>query len=111
MNESKDYGDTFYLNKFHASKKLGLKVGCPVMLVVNLSDTLVNGSIGKVVRLENDEIFVHFNKTGKTVSIKPHLFSKIDPVSRKILSKRVQFPLTLAFGITIHKYNIKFCCS
>ncbi|XP_053380705.1 uncharacterized protein LOC123562012 [Mercenaria mercenaria] len=33
-------GDSYYLNRFQAPKRLGLKFGCPVMLVVNLSETL-----------------------------------------------------------------------
>lgn len=43
-----DEGDSFYLQKFQAPKILGLKIGCPVMLVVNLSSTLVNGTTGTV---------------------------------------------------------------
>jgi hypothetical protein len=43
---SQDEGSQHYLNKFVAQKNLGLKINCPVMLIRNLSDTLVNGLLG-----------------------------------------------------------------
>ncbi|KAK3088180.1 hypothetical protein FSP39_015772 [Pinctada imbricata] len=45
---SEDEGSKHYIAKFLAPQHLGLKIGCPVMLLVNLSDTLVNGKIGSV---------------------------------------------------------------
>ncbi|XP_060602232.1 uncharacterized protein LOC132755380 [Ruditapes philippinarum] len=100
---AKDEGDTFYLQKFQAPKRLGFKVGCPVMLVVNLSETLVNGSTGTLKELLDNEVVVHFEKSNLTVTVTYHAFSKVDPVSRKTLAKRLQLPLVLAFGITMHK--------
>lgn len=73
------------------------------MLVVNLSEVLVNGSIGKVKDYVDGKIIVHFPKSDITVPISQYVFTKVDPVSRKTLAKRSQFPLILSFGITIHK--------
>jgi hypothetical protein len=101
--ESQDEGDSHHLQRFQAPKRLGLKVGCPVMLVVNLSNVLVNGSIGKVKDFLEDKIVVYFPKPDITVTLSQYAFTKIDPVSRKTLAKRLQFPLILSFGITIHK--------
>lgn len=49
--KAKDERSEHYLNKFLAAKNLGLKTGCPVMLVRNLSDTLVNGLRGTVIQI------------------------------------------------------------
>jgi hypothetical protein len=75
--------ETFHLQKCQATKWLGFKVGCPVMLVVNLSETLVNGSTGMFKELLNNENEVHFEKSNLTVTVTYHAFSKVDTVSRK----------------------------
>jgi hypothetical protein len=58
---SEDEGDFHYINKFLAPKYLGLEIGCPVMLLVNLTEELVNGKIGKVSNIIGGEIFVDYN--------------------------------------------------
>ena len=60
---SNDEGDSYNLNKFQAPKVLGLRIGCPVMLVVNLRDKLVNGTTGIIKKLTDDSIVVHLKKT------------------------------------------------
>ena len=109
MYHSNDEGDSYYLNKFQAPKVLCLKVGCPVMLVVNLSDTLVNGTTGKVKQLTEDAVIVHFHKPDQTIKLDRYLFTKIDPVSRRTLAKRLQFPIILCFGITMHRSQGMSC--
>lgn len=75
------------------------------MLLVNLTNELVNGKIGKVFEIENDNIYVEFKvgEVRKTVQIVRQLFTKYDPVDNIYLAKRLQFPLKLAYAITIHK--------
>lgn len=55
--EAKDSGDPNILKQCMASPKLTLKVGAQVMLIKNLSQHLVNGSLG---------IVTAFTKVGKT---------------------------------------------
>lgn len=55
---SADEGYEYYINKFLAPKNLGLKEGCPVMLIRNLSDVLVNGVRGTVVQLYDKSVDV-----------------------------------------------------
>ena len=102
---SQDEGSQHYLNKFVAPKNLGLKINCPVMLIRNLSDTLVNGLRGVVKKLDTDSIEVKFliNEKPVFVSISRENFTSFDPVEKNIIAKRVQFPLKACYGITIHK--------
>lgn len=56
--EAIDFGDKYVLENFMAPKVLNLKVNAQVMLLKNLTSTLVNGSIGIVqefVKSKNDE--------------------------------------------------------
>lgn len=48
-----DSGDLSELTSVTAPKTLWLKVGCPVILLQNLSDELYNGRLGKVYSLDN----------------------------------------------------------
>ena len=100
-----DEGSEYYLRKFLAPKNLGLKVGCKVMLVRNLSDTLVNGLCGIVCQLNNVSVDVKFEINYKfvTVTLKPVVFTTYDPVEKIFVAKRTQIPLKLAYAITVHK--------
>jgi hypothetical protein len=45
---SEDEGDFHYINKFLAPKYLGLEIGCPVMLLVNLTEELVKFRVAQL---------------------------------------------------------------
>ncbi len=77
----------------------------PVMLVQNLSDTLVNGLLGTVQGLGDVEktITVHFQHQTQPSVIHQTHFTVFDPQVGKVCAQRTQFPLKLAFGLTIHK--------
>ena len=51
------------------------------MLLVDLTEELVNGKIGKVSNILGEEIFVNFTiqNSLKTVKISKYLFSTYDP--------------------------------
>ena len=53
-----------------------MKIGCPVILLLNLGGKLVNGLSGSVKKLDENVIHVHFNAIKETHSIRRHLFSK-----------------------------------
>jgi hypothetical protein len=59
LYRSKDEDDAFNLNTFHTPALLGLKVNCPVMLIVNLSDTLLNGTKGTIISMSDLFIAVY----------------------------------------------------
>lgn len=99
--EAVDEGDTYYLNRMIVQKVLPLKISAKVMLLRNLSDIYVNGLIGHIVAIEDDCISVDFK--GAVIKVTRYMFSKFDPVMGVALATRYQFPLKLAYSVTIHK--------
>jgi hypothetical protein len=59
---SEDWGDKKKLDKILIPKRLWIKVGCKVMLMKNLSDKLVNESIGTVRATADNYIDVEFSR-------------------------------------------------
>ena len=82
--------------------KLELKQGCRVMLLhnINVEKGLANGTCGTVIDLNEDYIKVKFDNEIVEV-IEPVDFEYKKDGDKKI--KRTQYPLRLAYGITIHK--------
>lgn len=85
-----------------APLNLVLKEGCRVMLLQNIDvrKGLANGTCGVVKSLTPSFIDVLFDN-GVRASIEPSEFEYIREGKTKI--KRYQYPLRLAYGITIHK--------
>lgn len=85
-----------------APAELELKEGCKVMLLKNLSFSkgLINGSCGTVLELVEDSIIVKFDNGVEEV-IPKHVFEAYR--DGEIIVSREQYPLRLAYGITIHK--------
>lgn len=104
-------------------EKLKLKSGTRVMSVINDSGAAgslrySNGSLGTVVKMEDDYVVVKFDSFPELVDIEPYTWNivkyDVDKVSdesgkieKKIVERKVgsftQFPLKLAFAVTIHK--------
>lgn len=101
-----DEGNVTKLEKNPAPNELHLKVGCPVMLLKNLSEKLVNGLRGTVQTLNKDSVIVQFtsmNSEPHTVELKPEPFTVFSSLDNKVIATRRQIPICLAFSVTIHK--------
>lgn len=100
---STDKGDITKLKDMIVPDRLELKIGAKVMLLYNLNVAkgLCNGSIGKIVSfsLDNNSISVDFG-TGIIGIVKQSFEIKISGMT---IAERIQFPLRIAYAITIHK--------
>lgn len=106
----------FYDNSFPADEVLNLKIGAQVMFLKNDLEKIrryYNGKIGVINKIEDDKIWVEcmqddFSqlievKRETWRNVKYALNSKTQRIEEEELGSFTQYPLRLAWAITIHK--------
>jgi hypothetical protein len=93
-----------------APLQLELKVGAQVIFTRNdVSQRWANGSLGIVVKLTDEEIQVEVN--GAIVTVAPEVWESVEykfdkkehKLNKEVIGSFMQYPLRLAWAITIHK--------
>ncbi|GAB3297918.1 ATP-dependent DNA helicase [Pseudoclavibacter terrae] len=109
MTANADISGEFGGRNFPADERLDLKVGAQVMFLRNDSDgRWVNGSIGEVTRIDKT---VYVEIDGDEHEVEPLVWEKLKysyspdtrELSRDVVGEFTQFPLRLAWAVTIHK--------
>lgn len=99
---------------YPAEVELQLKLGAQVMFIKNDVEKIrryFNGKIGVITRLEEDKVFVQCKDDATSIEVKKESWKNIkysvDKTNNQIEEKELgsfnQFPLRLAWAITIHK--------
>tara|TARA_R110002095_G_scaffold153751_4_gene133600 strand:- start:4192 stop:5757 length:1566 start_codon:yes stop_codon:yes gene_type:complete len=98
-----------------ASKTLQLKIGCQVMILNNdPKQRWINGTMARVLRIFQDsddyETIVQVElENGRKANVTPYKWElykyklKHESIVSEVAGSFTQYPLTLAWGITIHK--------
>ncbi|WP_459588053.1 ATP-dependent DNA helicase [Corynebacterium camporealensis] len=97
-------------SSFSGTDELHYAVGARVMTVINdLQGRFVNGSFGEITRATSTEIDVRLDDTGEIVALQLHTWEIRRPnmegrhLSSEVVGTITQFPVILAWAITIHK--------
>lgn len=102
FTESENYILEIFSKNCRAEKDIPLKLGAKVMLLVNMdfNKGLINGACGTILGFNEKSINIKFDN-GVTASIPQHRFEYY--YNDRVVAERIQYPLKLAYGITIHK--------
>ncbi|MGP5114327.1 AAA family ATPase [Corynebacterium casei] len=95
---------------FSGSDELHYAVGARVMTVINDPlERFVNGSFGTILKASEDTITVQLDHNGEVVELSHHVWEIKRPtvtesgIGSEVIGSVTQFPVILAWAITIHK--------
>lgn len=92
-----------------APEIISVKEGAKIMMLRN-SEAYKNGSNGTVLALEKDRMLIRIDETGETVEVERatwdverYIINEKGEVDKEVIGSYCQFPIRLAYAITIHK--------
>lgn len=102
----------FYERSYPADENLQLKIDAQVMFIKNDKDKrFFNGKIGTVTKIEDNIVFVQCKNEATAIELKKETWKNIrynfnkqtQRIDEEEIGSFTQFPLRLAWAITIHK--------